>query len=169
MPLAATPCCITFGSIFDDKKRDALSGSLEWRPSDTFHLVADGLWTHLQDPQIGYNQSYYFAASDAAGDGWYNPVVKNGVVTSITSANFTPEIVNNTTNRNVVTTLFGLKGIWEPTSRLSFTLDGYHSEADRPEGGEDTFVTAGLVSATPTCPTSSPSLTFRTACPISMS
>ena len=32
MPLTATPCCITFGSIFDDKKRDALSGSLEWRP-----------------------------------------------------------------------------------------------------------------------------------------
>ncbi|MGB6306418.1 MAG: TonB-dependent receptor [Steroidobacteraceae bacterium] len=152
VPLAATPCCITFGSIFDDKKRDALSGSLEWRPSDTFHLVADGLWTHLEDPQIGYNQSYYFAASDAAGDGWYNPVVKNGVVTSVTSANFTPEIVNNTTNRNVVTTLFGLKGIWEPTSRLSFTLDGYYSEANRPEGGEDTFVTAGLVSATPLSP-----------------
>ena len=32
MPLVATPCCLTFGSIFDDKKRDALSGSLEWRP-----------------------------------------------------------------------------------------------------------------------------------------
>ena len=32
-PIAATPCCITFGSIFDDKKRDALSGSLEWHPS----------------------------------------------------------------------------------------------------------------------------------------
>ena len=32
---SATPCCITFGSIFDDKKRDALSGSLEWRPNET--------------------------------------------------------------------------------------------------------------------------------------
>ncbi len=34
IPLVATPCCITFGSIFDDKKRDAFSGSLEWRPSN---------------------------------------------------------------------------------------------------------------------------------------
>ncbi len=61
VPLIATPCCITFGSIFDDKKRDALSGSLEWRPSETFSIKADGLWTHLNDPQIGYNESYYFA------------------------------------------------------------------------------------------------------------
>src|SRR5215813_6039203 len=65
--LTATPCCITFGSIFDDKKRSALSGSLEWRPNSAFALKADGLWTHLDDPQIGYNQSYYFAAPDSTG------------------------------------------------------------------------------------------------------
>ena len=40
VPLTATPCCITFGSIFDDKKREALSGSLEWRPNDSFKLIA---------------------------------------------------------------------------------------------------------------------------------
>ncbi|MEP6547302.1 MAG: TonB-dependent receptor [Gammaproteobacteria bacterium] len=150
-PLTATPCCITFGSVFDDKKRDALSGSLEWHPSDTLKIVADGLWTHLQDPQRGYNQSYYFAA-DEVGTGWTNPVINNGLVTGVTTGNFTPEIVNNTTNRNVVTTLFGLKATWEPTSNLSFTADAYHSAANRPEGGEDTFVTAGLVSATPNSP-----------------
>ena len=50
VPLVATPCCITFGSIFDDKKRDALTGSLEWRPSSTFRLTADALWTQAQRP-----------------------------------------------------------------------------------------------------------------------
>src|SRR5262249_23418346 len=63
VPLTATPCCITFGSIFDDKKRTALSGSLEWRPSDALTVTADALWTHLDDPQIGYNESYYFPAN----------------------------------------------------------------------------------------------------------
>ncbi len=151
VPLVATPCCITFGSIFDEKKREALSGSLEWRPSDTLHVVADGLWTHLQDPQVGYNQSYYFPyTTDQNGNPTFsNVTVQNGLITSVTSNNFTPEIVNNTTNRNVVTTLEGLKATWEPLTNLSFTLDGYHSSADRPEGGEDTFVTAGLVSQTP--------------------
>jgi TonB-dependent receptor len=154
VPLTATPCCITFGSIFDDKKREALSGSLEWRPSDTFKLGVDGLWTKLQDPQIGYNQSYYFPyGTDQNGDPtWSNGVVNNGVITSVTSNNFTPEIVNNTINRNVVTSLYGLKGSWDPTEKLSLGFDVYRSTANRPEGGTDTFVTAGLVSDTPYSP-----------------
>ena len=154
VPLIATPCCITFGSIFDDKKRDALSGSLEWRPNDAFRLVADGLWTHLEDPQLGYNQSYYFPyGTDQNGNPtWSNATVNNGLITSVTSNNFSPEIVNNSINRNVVTSLFGLKATWQATSKLSLGIDAYHSMANRPEGGQDSFVTAGLVSATPYSP-----------------
>jgi len=155
--LTATPCCITFGSIFDDKKRSALSGSLEWRPNSTFALKADGLWTHLDDPQIGYNQSYYFAAPDATGfysDGvtpWANNVVvQNGVINSLSVNQFQPEMVNNTTNRKVDTYLYGLNASWKPLERLGFTLDGYRSTASRPEAGADTFVTAGLVNDLPT-------------------
>lgn len=152
-PLTAAPCCITFGSIFDEKKREALSGSLEWRPTDTFKLAADGLWTKLQDPQIGYNQSYYFPyGTDQNGNGTWSDAsarVQNGVVTGVTSSNFTPEIVNNTINRNVVTSLYGLKGSWRPTDKFTLGFDAYRSTANRPEGGTDTFVTAGLVSAQP--------------------
>ena len=156
VPLTATPCCITFGSIFDDKKRSALSGSLEWRPDSTFRLTADALWTHLDDPQIGYNQSYYFAAPDDTGfysDGtpWAtNAVVHNGVINSLSVNEFQPEMVNNTMNRKVDTYLYGLNASWKPLERLGFTLDGYRSTASRPEGGADTFVTAGLVNAQPT-------------------
>jgi iron complex outermembrane recepter protein len=149
-PLSAAPCCITFGSIFDEKKREALSGSLEWRPNDTLKLVADGLWTKLEDPQIGYNQSYYFPYGfDQNGNGTWSDSsakIQNGVVTGVTANNFTPEIVNNTINRNVTTTMYGLKGTWTPTDKFSLGFDAYRSEANRPEGGTDTFVTAGLVS-----------------------
>ena len=155
-PLKAAPCCITFGSIFDEKKREALSGSLEWRPSDTFKLAVDGLWTKLQDPQIGYNQSYYFPFGyDQNGNGtWPNSsaTIQNGLVTGVTSNFFTPEIVNNTINRNVVTSMYGLNGSWKPTDKFTLDFDAYRSTADRPEGGTDTFVTAGLVSATPYSP-----------------
>jgi iron complex outermembrane receptor protein len=151
-PLAATPCCITFGSIFDDKKRDALSGSLEWRPNSDLKIVADGLWTHLNDPQIGYNESYYFPSPDTIGTTWSNPVVKNGVVTGITVSQFQPEMVNNTVDRVVTTSMFGLNVEWKPTDKLTFTADGYRSTANRPEGGQDSFVTAGLVSSTPYAP-----------------
>jgi len=156
VPITAAPCCITFGSIFDEKKREALSGSLEWRPTDTFKLGVDGLWTKLQDPQVGYNQSYYFPYGiDQNGNGTWpdsGATVQNGLVTGVTSNNFTPEIVNNTINRNVVTTLYGLKGSWQPTDKFSLDFDAYRSTANRPEGGTDTFVTAGLVSSTPYSP-----------------
>jgi iron complex outermembrane recepter protein len=152
-PLKAAPCCITFGSIYDEKKREALSGSLEWRPIDTLKLVADGLWTKLQDPQIGYNQSYYFPyGQDQNGNGTWSDssaTIQNGVVTGVTANNFTPEIVNNTINRNVVTTMYGLRGTWTPIDNFSLAFDAYRSTANRPEGGTDTFVTAGLVSAQP--------------------
>jgi iron complex outermembrane recepter protein len=149
VPIVDSPCCITFGSIFDDKKRDALSGSLEWHPSDTFHLKADGLWTKLNDPQIGYNESYYFPANPDGTPWENNAVVKNGVVTSVTVPEFQPEMVNNTTNRQVTTYLYGLNAEWKPLDRLSFDLDTYRSTASRPEGGADTFVTAGLVNDSP--------------------
>jgi len=149
VPLVATPCCITFGSIFDDKRRDALTGRLEWRPDSSLTVALDGLWTHLQDPQIGYNESYYFAANPDGTPWESNAVVKNGIITAVTVDNFQPEMVNNTTNRNVVTSLYGLNAKWEPTDKLSFAIDAYRSVASRPEGGEDTFVTAGLVNNSP--------------------
>ncbi len=149
VPLTATPCCITFGSIFDDKKRSALSGSLEWRPDSSFSLKADGLWTHLNDPQIGYNQSYYFPANPDGTPWSPSATVQNGVVTAGTVYQFQPEMVNNTLNRKVDTYLYGLNASWKPLQQLSFALDGYRSTASRPEGGADTFVTAGLVNQQP--------------------
>lgn len=146
--LAATPCCITFGSIYDKKKRDAVSGRLEWRPNDALTVTADGLFSRLRDPQVGYNESYYFA-TDPTGTGWSNVGVQNGVVSSLTVANFQPEMVNNTLARNVDTSLYGLNIHYKATERLSFGFDAYTSSAKRPEGGNDTFVTAGLVSSTP--------------------
>src|SRR6185312_5668443 len=149
-PLIATPCCITFGSIFDDKKRYGLIGNLEWRPNDSFRLKADGLWTHLNDPQQGYNESYYFAANPDGTPFENNPGIKNGVITSMVVDNFQPEMVNNTINRKVDTFLYGLNAQWKPTDSLTFGADVYRSTASRPEGGQDTFVTAGLVNDQPT-------------------
>ena len=150
VPLVSTPCCIAFGSIFDEKKRDAVSGAIEWRPTSALKIVADGLYTRLRDPQIGYNQSYYFPyTTDQMGPLWSNPTINNEVVTGITSRSFQPEAVNNTVNRNVNTQLFGLNGSWEVSSALHLGFDVYRSKADRPEGGADTYATAGLVTSTP--------------------
>jgi len=149
--IAVSPCCITFGSIFDEKKRDAISGKFEWQPSDELHVVTDALYTHLNDPQVGYNESYYFPYGTDVNNNpeWFNPVIQNGLVTSVTANNFQPEMVNNTMNRVVNTSMYGVNATWKPAPKWSFTGDLYQSKAKRPEGGQDTFVTAGLVSQTP--------------------
>ena len=79
-------CCISFGSIIDQKKREAVSGTLEWRPSEQLHVAVDGLYTRLNDPQVAYNQAYYPDFNfDANGNPeWSNVVVKNGFITSFT-------------------------------------------------------------------------------------
>ena len=149
--LTATPCCITFGSIYDEKKRSAVSGNFQWRPRSDITLTADVIYTHLDDPQIGYNESYYFpyfTASDGL-PAWGVPTIQNGLITAVTVREFQPEMVNNTVNRQVDTWQYGLNGAWDVNDRLNLALDVYRSTANRPEGGADTFVTAGLVSNTP--------------------
>ena len=151
VPVSEIPCCITFGSIYDNKKRDALSGSFQWRPTSEVQLTGDVLYTRLRDPQLGYNQSYYwdYTTDQNGNPNWVNPTINNGLVTAVTANQFQPEIVNNTINRNVDTWEYGLNGRWQPTPKLSLALDVYRSTADRPEGGTDTFVTAGLVTDQP--------------------
>ena len=144
-------CCISFGSVIEEKKREAISGALEWHPTDTLHLTLDGLYSRLNDPQVAYNQAYYPDFNyDANGNPeWSNVVVKNGFITSFTANTFTPEIVNQTIARRVTTALLGLNGSWEATSHFTLDADVYQSKANRPEGGQDAFVTSGLESTTP--------------------
>ena len=135
------PCCIAFGSIFDEKRRDAVSGAVEWRPNNEFKLVADMLLTRLNDPQVGYNQAYY---PDYVSGAWSNVSVNNGFVTGMTGSNFIAEFANITTDRVVNTSMFGLNATWKYSPSLIFVGDLYRSKASRPEGGNDTFVVAGI-------------------------
>jgi TonB-dependent receptor len=144
-------CCIQFGSVVDRKKRLALTGTVEWRPTDTLRITVDGMYTKLNDPQVAYNQSYYPDFTyDANGlPEWSNVTVQNGFITDFTANNFVPELVNQTIHRVVNTYLIGANAEWQATPDLTFRTDIYRSRASRPEGGLDTFLTAGLVSPTP--------------------
>jgi len=144
-------CCISFGSVIDEKRREAISGTLEWRPSDSVRVAVDGLYSRLTDPQTAYDQAYYpdFTYDQNGNPEWSNVVVKNGFITSFTADTFTPEIVNQVIDRRVTTSLIGLNASWQPTSNLAVAADVYQSKANRPEGGNDAFVTSGLESTTP--------------------
>ena len=76
-------------------------------------MTIDGLYSRLNDPQVAYDQAYYpdFTFDHNGNPEWSNVVVKNGFITSFTANTFTPEIVNQTIDRRVTTSLIGLNAI----------------------------------------------------------
>ena len=131
------------GSVLEEKKRRAVTAKLEWRPSDNVRIVADGLKTRLDSPQVGFQQSYYPLF---APDRWSDMTIEDGIVTGFTMNNpdpelaLNPELLNVTEHRVVDTDLFGLNGQWDVNDSLSFNADVYRSTSKRYSGGQDTYV-----------------------------
>ncbi|MCE4556983.1 TonB-dependent receptor [Pelomonas cellulosilytica] len=132
-----------FGSIFEDKKRTALSGKVEWRPADGVKVVVDGIKTRLNSPQVGYQQSFYPLYAPGR---WSNMKINNGVVTDLTLDNadpelrLNPELLNKTEYRVVDTALYGANVEWKASADLKLTGDIYQSTSKRHSGGHDSYV-----------------------------
>lgn len=131
------------GSILEEKKRRALSGKIEWRPSDNFQLTLDGLKTRLDSPQVGFQQSYYPLFAPGR---WSDMTIQNGIVTGFTMDNpdpemrLNPELLNMTEHRVVDTDLYGANAEWKVSDDLTLTGDLYRSTSKRYSGGQDTYV-----------------------------
>lgn len=134
-------CCISFGSIFEKKKRAALTGAFEWKVTPDFRMTFDALATRLDSPQVGYQQSYYV---EHAADRWSDVVAKDGLITGMTIKDLVPEMSNVTTDRKVDTMQVGWKGEWKVNRDLRLVGDLYRSTSKRDSGGKDTFVVAGI-------------------------
>ena len=132
-----------FGSIMEHKKRLALSGKVEWRPSSDVKVVVDGFKTRLDSPQVGYQLSFYPLYAPGR---WSNMKITNGVVTDLTLANpdpemaLNPELLNKTEYRVVDTAMYGANAEWKISPTLKLTGDLYESTSRRHSGGQDSYV-----------------------------
>jgi TonB-dependent receptor len=132
-----------FGSIMEKKERMALSGKVEWRPSDDLKVVVDGFKTRLDSPQVGYQLSFYPLYAPGR---WSNMKITNGVVTDLTLANpdpelaLNPELLNKTEYRVVDTAMYGANAEWKLSPTLKLTGDLYESTSKRHSGGNDSYV-----------------------------
>lgn len=131
-----------YGSIIEEKKRVALSGKVEFRPTDDLKVTVDGIWTRLDSPQVGYQMSFYPQYTEGR---WSNVKIDNGIVTSMTLANpdpeqrLNPELLNKTEFRVVDTALYGINAEWAATADLTLKGDLYRSTSKRTSGGKDTY------------------------------
>lgn len=130
------------GSIIEEKKRNAFSAKVEWRPADNVRVIVDGLKTKLDSPQVGYQQSYYPLYAPGR---WSDMTIENGIVTGFTMDNpdpemrLNPELLNQTTYRVVDTDLYGANVQWDVTENFTLTGDLYRSTSSRHSGGLDTY------------------------------
>lgn len=131
------------GSILEEKRRTALSAKFEWRPTDNFRLVVDGLSTELDSPQVGYQQSFYPLYAPGR---WSNMEITDGIVTSFDMDNpdpemrLNPELLNQTSYRVVETQLYGVNAEWNVSDTLTLNADLYRSTSSRHSGGQDSYV-----------------------------
>ncbi|RJX71170.1 TonB-dependent receptor [Tsuneonella suprasediminis] len=131
------------GSIIEEKKRNAYTAKIEWRPTSNFQLTIDGLKTRLDSPQVGYQQSYYTLFSP---DRWSNMEIQDGIVTSFDMDNpdpelaLNPELLNQTNYRVVDTELYGANARWDVTDSFTLVGDVYRSKSSRHSGGQDSYV-----------------------------
>ncbi|HEY1129468.1 MAG TPA: TonB-dependent receptor [Roseateles sp.] len=132
-----------FGSIMEKKKRTALSGKVEWRPSSDLKVVVDGFKTRLNSPQVGYQLSFYPLYAPGR---WSNMKITNGVVTDLTLSStdpemrLNPELLNKTEYRVVDTAMYGANAEWKLSPTLKVTGDLYESTSKRHSGGQDSYV-----------------------------
>ncbi|USX25332.1 TonB-dependent receptor [Oxalobacteraceae bacterium OTU3CINTB1] len=132
-----------FGSIMEKKKRLAVSGKVEWRPTSDVKVIFDGFKTRLDSPQVGYQLSYYPLYSPGR---WSNMKVTNGVVTDVTLSStdpelrLNPEVLNKTEFRVVDTAMYGAKAEWKISPTLRVDSDIYLSTSKRNSGGKDSYV-----------------------------
>jgi iron complex outermembrane receptor protein len=132
-----------FGSIMEKKKRLAVSGKVEWRPSSDVKVVFDGFKTRLDSPQVGYQLSFYPLYSPGR---WSDMKVTNGVVTDLTLSSadpelrLNPEVLNKTEYRVVDTAMYGAKTDWKISPALKVASDIYLSTSKRNSGGKDSYV-----------------------------
>ena len=82
-------------------------------PRSAFTLTADVIYTRLRDPQIGYNESYYFRSTRPIRTATRLGRCRRSTTDwspARTVDEFQPEMVNNTMNRKSNTWLYGLNG-----------------------------------------------------------
>lgn len=131
------------GSILEEKRRQAFTAKVEWRPTDSFTLTLDGIKTKLDSPQVGFQQSYYTLFAPGR---WSNMEIQDGIVTSFDMNNpdpelaLNPELLNQTSYRVVDTDLYGANARWEVTENLTLVADLYRSSSSRYSGGQDSYV-----------------------------
>ena len=129
-------CALTLGgakpyvqsSVLD---RTGAVATLEFRPSDRWHLTFDSLYSKFKETQ--YLRGIEFPVSAAWGfpSAVSNATVEDGLVTSATVSNVVGVVRNDYNRRTAKNFSLGANSVYELTPNINLTVDGSWSRATR--------------------------------------
>jgi iron complex outermembrane recepter protein len=154
------PLFYSNGVVLGERTRLGLSGSYQYKPSDSLAITVDGIYSHYTEDEHNYRQSNFLSprndinafdpADPTLGQKWIPGSVKadaNGVVTNFALTDLVAEVLTTDEPRKVDTYQVGAHIDWKPSDRLSLVFDGYQGQATRNTGGQNRFVVAGITGA----------------------
>lgn len=148
-PAYIWPDYYSVGYVLGERERIGAAGSYQWKPSTTFELTIDGLYSHYKVDQHNYRSSNYLNPLGDDGElRWSNITTdKNNVVTGFDISNYTAEVLTTDEPRRSQTYQIGGHVDWRPADRLKIAVDGYYGRATDTTGGQNRFVVAGIPGA----------------------
>jgi len=134
------PTYVEYG--VNNTTRNRLSGlaTVQWKPTDTIVLTADGLYSKLD---VNDDNKVFFVFG-GPGDITAATVDANNTITSYTGIASGPTITNQVRPRLAETYQGGLNLEWKPSSEISGLLDLSYSRATDNTGGNQAWFEANL-------------------------
>ncbi len=150
-PAFIWPDYYSVGYVRGERERIGSAAAFQWKPSSSFELTIDGLYSRYDVTQNNYRASNYLnPLGDDGGLRWDPASIEtdaNNVVTNFAIDDLVTEVLTTDEPRNSQTWQLGGAIDWRATDRLKFALDGYFGKARDNTGGQNRFVVAGIPGA----------------------
>ncbi len=115
-------------------------GSVEYEPSDSFHLAIDGFYSKFKEKQRLRGIEFPLAWSGATQSGL---TASNGFVDKVTFGNVHAIQRNDFNQRDATTYAFGLNGEFAVSDKVKLTIDGSMSHSKRTDFLLETYSGSG--------------------------
>ncbi|MEG3149729.1 TonB-dependent receptor [Sphingomonas sp. ZT3P38] len=150
-PAFIWPDYYSVGYVLGERERIGSAGAFQWKPSSSFELTIDGIYSRYNVSQHNYRSSNYLNPLGDDGSLRWDPasikVDSNHVVTGFALNDLVSEVLTTDEPRKSQTYQFGGHIDWQASERLKVAVDGYYGKASDDTGGQNRFVVAGITGA----------------------
>lgn len=124
-----------------DRERIGITGTVQWKPSDTLLVTVDGLYNKFTVDSTADSIGHFFSPGEVTAA----TIDANRTVTRFSqSANGNTDYISRTFNRPTELQAYGLNLAWNPTDLITVASDTSWSRAKSNNGGNEIFAVIGF-------------------------